>query len=301
MLGARGGVGLIKTLSFLFPPRQSSDSTQIEECLLRKSPVFPSSYCKAEVHIPRLSQNLVRTCVSSGFVWCSQDSSPLKSLPAQRRSPTFPKSPERNADRVFRNSPVFSESRLEAGGDSTPENCGSPVFGGNSPRVHNCNSEFMFSSQESFTSVVRSASGRPQSPVFPKSPAGILATSKSPGSSGSREEAQHPRSRCPAFDRTERLPQAHLEVQKPCANEASQRFDCAGGHRVTKLFSTVTSSGRIRSQLPFHLLFIATIVAKMSAWFLLFQAVANHPVGLNQPAVSGTVNAARALSLVSRV
>lgn len=222
----------MKTSCFLFPTSQSSDSTQIEECLLRKSPVFPSSYCKAEVHIPRLSQNMVQTCVSSGFVWCSQDSSPPKSLPAQRRSPTFPKSPEHNTDRVFRKCPVFSESRLEAGGDSTPENCGSPVFGGNSPRVHNCNPEFMFSSQESLTSVARSASCRPQSPVFPKSPAEILMASKSPGSSGSCEEAQHLRSRCPAVDRTGRLPQAHLEVQKPCTNEASQRFDCAGGHRV---------------------------------------------------------------------
>lgn len=233
MLGVHGGVRLIKTLCFLFPTNQSSDSTQIEECLLRKSPVFPSSYCKAEVHIPRLSQNLVQTCVSSGFVWCSQDSSPLKSLPAQSRSPTFPKSPERNSDRVFRKSPFFSESHLEAGGDSTPENCRSPVFGGNSPQVHNYNSEFMFSSQESLTSVVRSASCRPQSPVFPKSPAEILATSNSPGSSGSCEEAQHLRSRCPVFDRTEQLPQAHLEVQKHCMNEASQRFNCAGGHRVT--------------------------------------------------------------------
>ncbi|XP_056910188.1 uncharacterized protein uimc1 isoform X1 [Takifugu flavidus] len=210
---------------------EGSELTQIEECPLQKSPIFPSSYFKAEVHVPRLSQDLLQTCVSSGFVWCSQDSSPLKSLPAQLGSPTFPKSPERSSGRAFRKSPVFSDSHLGDGGDSTPENCRSPVFGRNSPpaaspspcrlQVHNCNSKFDFSSQESVTSVVRSTSSRSQSPVFPKNPAEISATCRSPGSSSSTEgEAEHLRSRSPVFDRTERLPRTCLDMQKHSMKEA---------------------------------------------------------------------------------
>lgn len=212
---------------------QGSESTQIEECPLQKSPIFPSSYFKAEVHVPRfgLSQDLLQTCVSSGLVWRSQDSSPLKSLPAQLGSPTFPKSPERSSDRAFRKSPVFSDSHLGDGGDSTLENCRSPVFGRNSPPaaspspskvpVHNCNSKFDFSSQESVTSVVRSTSCRSQSPVFPKNPAKISSTCRSPGSSSSTDgEAEQLRSRSPVFDRTERLPRTCLDMQKHSMKEA---------------------------------------------------------------------------------
>lgn len=207
---------------------QSSDSTQIGERPHRKSPVFPSSYHKAVVHVPRLCQDLVQSCMSSGFAWSSQDSSPLRSLPADCRSPTFPRSPERSSQRVSRKSPVLSESSREDDGGSTPENCRSPVFAGNaqpggcpSPRraqVHNCNSGSTLSSQE------RTASCRPQSPVFPKSPAETPATRKSPGSSDSCEgEAEQLRGRSPVFDGTERLPQTRLEVRKRSIREASQR------------------------------------------------------------------------------
>ncbi|XP_029704117.1 BRCA1-A complex subunit RAP80 isoform X4 [Takifugu rubripes] len=41
---------------------EGSELTQIEECPLQKSPIFPSSYFKAEVHVPRLSQDLLQTC-----------------------------------------------------------------------------------------------------------------------------------------------------------------------------------------------------------------------------------------------
>ncbi|KAJ0004069.1 hypothetical protein NQD34_010283 [Periophthalmus magnuspinnatus] len=80
---------------------QSCDSTQIEDCDLPKSPVFPSSslaqvQVQASVHVPRLDEKLLDSCVTSGFVLCSQDSS----LPTQNsnchqliHSPTFPKSP----------------------------------------------------------------------------------------------------------------------------------------------------------------------------------------------------------------
>lgn len=199
---------------------QSSDSTQIQE--FQKSPVFPSSYRRAEVCVPRLSQDLVR----SGIVRSSQDSWPLRSSAAHCRSPTFPRSPERSSQHV--------SLVREDGGESTPENRRSPVFAGNSPsgtcpsprrdQVHNCNSGFTFSSQESLTSVARTQSCGPQSPVFPGSPGGRPATRQSPGSSDSCEgEAEHLLSRSPVFDGTRRLPQTRLEVQKHSMKEASQR------------------------------------------------------------------------------
>lgn len=226
---------------------QSSDSTHIGERPHRESPVFPSSYRRAEVHVPRLRRDLVQSCVSSGFVWSSQDSSPLRPLPARCRSPTFPKSPERGSQSLSRKSPLFSESSREDGGESPPERCTSPVFAGNSqpgscpsprrPLVHNWNSGFTLSSQESPTSVARTQSGRAQSPVFPKSPA---ATRKSPGSSDSGEgEAEHLRSRSPVFDGTGR-PQ--LEEQLHPIKEASQ----------TQTDQTPPPSGLICSQLPFN-------------------------------------------------
>lgn len=167
-------------------------------------------------------------------MWSSQDSSPLRSLPARRRSPTFPKSPERTSEHLSGRSPVFSESSREDGGESTPENCRSPVFARNSQsgscpspcrsQVHNCNPGFTFSSQESLTSVARTSSCRAQSPVFPRSPVEIPATRESPGSCDSCEgEAEHLRSRSPVFDGTGGLAQTHLEVQKHSIKEASQR------------------------------------------------------------------------------
>ncbi|TDH05246.1 hypothetical protein EPR50_G00141570 [Perca flavescens] len=162
----------------------SSDSTQIEDCQLQKSPVFPSAGYRAEVHVPRLSQNLLETYRTSGFVLCSQDSctSTRKSPPAQPKSPTFPKSPKRSDNLTLSKSPVFSET--DQGEDEeteqAPEYFISPVFGRNTqhetspsacqPQVSVCNSGFTCSSQESLKSSVRSASCRPKSPVFPRSP-----------------------------------------------------------------------------------------------------------------------------------
>ncbi|XP_069366083.1 BRCA1-A complex subunit RAP80 isoform X2 [Paralichthys olivaceus] len=164
---------------------QSSDSVQVDDRLLRKSPVFLSNDCKALVQIPRLSQDLLETCRSSGFVLCSQDtSSPQTSLPAETKSPTFPRSPGNLTS--CPKSPVFSET-LQGDDDETQLTQGleylkSPVFGRNTerettpsacePLVSVCeNSGLEFSSQETFTSSVRTTSRRPQSPVFPRSPA----------------------------------------------------------------------------------------------------------------------------------
>lgn len=219
---------------------QSSDSTQINDCQLRKSPVFPLTGCRAEVHIPRLSHDLLQTCRTSGFVWCSQDSwtSPLKSLPAQPKSPTFSKSPTPTSDLTSRKSPVFSETDQGDDGEAEPrpEYCRSPVFGRNTqheksprpckPEVSVCNSGFTFSSQESLTSIVRSMSCRPQSPVFPRSPnppkshppPKRSATCKSQVSSET-DGGQTERSL--VFGRTGRPRKICLNVQKYSANASA--------------------------------------------------------------------------------
>lgn len=168
----------------------------------------------------------------SGIVCISQDSTPLRSLPAHCRSPTFPESPERGGEQVSRKSPVVSESSREDGGESTPENCTSPVFAGNSqsgtcpsPRrdpVLNSHSGLALSSQESSTSVARTESCRPQSPVFPRSPAGLPDTCQSPGSSDSCEgEAEDLLRRSPVFDGADPVPQTRLEVQKHSMNQTN--------------------------------------------------------------------------------
>ena len=163
---------------------QSSDSSQVEDSLLCKSPVFPSTDCRALVHVPRLSQDLLETCRSSGFVLCSQDTcaSPQRSLPAQPQSPTFPRSPGNLTS--CPKSPVSLQGHDEETQlTQSLEYLRSPVFGRNSqgettpsackPVLSVCeHSGLEFSSsQESLTSSVRSASCRPQSPVFPRSPA----------------------------------------------------------------------------------------------------------------------------------
>ncbi|XP_035481362.2 BRCA1-A complex subunit RAP80 isoform X2 [Scophthalmus maximus] len=170
---------------------QSSDSTQIDDCPLRTSPVFPSSACRAAVHIPRLGRDLLDDCRTSGFVLCSQDTF-TSTLPAQPESPTFPRSPGVLASCT--KSPVFSETEQ---GDSgamhlSPEYLKSPVFGRNTQReesqhdplisVCTSNSEhsgIVFSSQDSSSSSVRTASCRPHSPVFPRSP-GLPVKPRSP-------------------------------------------------------------------------------------------------------------------------
>ncbi|XP_040006701.1 neurofilament heavy polypeptide isoform X2 [Xiphias gladius] len=169
---------------------QSSDSTQIDDCQLPKSPVFPRTGCRAKVDVPRLSQDLLETCRTSGFVLCSQDSgtSTQKSQPARPKSPTFPRSPKSSSNlAACPKSPVFSEADQGDDGETelSPEYLKSPVFGRNTqperspsacnPPVSVCNpsrknSGFVFSTQESSTSSVRSTSHRPKSPVFPRSP-----------------------------------------------------------------------------------------------------------------------------------
>ncbi|XP_039632725.1 BRCA1-A complex subunit RAP80 [Perca fluviatilis] len=217
----------------------SSDSTQIEDCRLQKSPVFPSAGYRAEVHVPRLSQNLLETYRTSGFVLCSQDSctSTQKSPPAQPKNPTSPKSPKRSNNLTLSKSPVFSET--DQGEDEetgqAPEYFISPVFGRNTqhetspsacqPQVSVCNSGFTRSSQESLTSSVRLASCRPKSPVFPRSP-GLPRISPPPERSATCEspvfseadggQTEQSRGYCtsPVFGMTGRRQKSHLDELK---------------------------------------------------------------------------------------
>ncbi|KAM7374046.1 hypothetical protein PAMP_006723 [Pampus punctatissimus] len=209
---------------------QSCDSTQIDDCQLRKSPVFPSTVCRAEVQIPRLSQNLLETCRTSGFVLCSQDSSILTQMcpSAQQKSPTFPKSPTNTA---HPKSPVFSETDQGDDGDVelSPEYLKSPVFGSNTQHERSTsackpiseNSGFMFSSS------VRSTSCRPRSPVFSKSPAlpkNATTSERSafPKSPLPSETKRDGRSTSPVFCGTERRQNVHADVQKSVMSSAAE-------------------------------------------------------------------------------
>lgn len=213
---------------------QSSDSTQVGECPRGKSPVFSPPRRRAEVQVPRLCRDLLRSCLSSGFVWTSQDSSPLRPPPAPCRSPTFPKSPDRSSRQGSPKSPLSWPS-----GESTPENGTSPVFAGDSgpgsrPSPRSCNAGFSLWSQESLTPVARTASPPAPSPVFPKSPAGVPAASESPGSSDGAEgeaEAEHLRSRSPVFDGTGRPNRSIKEAsQRP-----RQAFACHSALSCTRM------------------------------------------------------------------
>ncbi|XP_056254168.1 uncharacterized protein uimc1 isoform X1 [Seriola aureovittata] len=228
-----------EALSLHLDSPQSSDSTQIEDCQLIKSPVFPLTSCSAKVQVPRLSQDLLETCRSSGFVLCSQDTltSTEMSVPAQVKSPTFPKSPKSSSKlTACPKSPVFSGTDQGDDGETEldPEYLKSPVFGRTTRREGSpsaskshptCeNSGFMFTSQDSLTSSVRSTSCRPQSPVFPRSPGPLNKPApperpticKSPVFSETdrgRTEQRHSCSTSPVFSRTGPRQRIHLDLQ----------------------------------------------------------------------------------------
>ncbi|XP_047463905.1 BRCA1-A complex subunit RAP80 isoform X2 [Mugil cephalus] len=196
----------------------SSDSTQIDDCELRKSPVFPLTGCRAEVQISRLNQNLLDSCRNSGFVFCSQDSCTSTQKSARPKSPTFP---GRNVTPCPK-SPVFSENDRgdDREAEPSPEYVKSPVFGRNTQREASpsackphgaassptCeNSGFNFSSQESLSPSARASSSRPKSPVFPSSPGlpenspssdELIIISDTPG----RAQQSHGHRKSPGFD-----------------------------------------------------------------------------------------------------
>ncbi|XP_070700231.1 neurofilament heavy polypeptide [Pempheris klunzingeri] len=240
-------------LSVALDSPQSSDSTQIDDYQLRKSPVFPSTGCRAEIHVPRLSQDLLETCRNSGFVLCTQDSwtSPQKSATTQPRSPTFPKSPEHSRNLTLSKSPVFSETNLGDDGetDPCPDYFKSPVLGRNTeherspsackPHVGVSNSGFMFSSQESLISSVSSMCHRPESPVFPRSPGPPKslppperpAACKSPiisETGGGPTEQRHGCCISPVFNRAGRRQNIHLNVREHSASPAAAELRASG-------------------------------------------------------------------------
>ncbi|KAM4726080.1 uncharacterized protein uimc1 isoform 2-T2 [Anableps anableps] len=189
---------------------QSSDSTHIDDSQLQMSPVFPLTGCRAEVHINKLSWDLVETCKSSGFVLCSQDSLISTQKSVQPRSPIFPQSNQISCPK----SPVFPGDDKEHEGklERSPTFVKSPVFGRTAEREMSLgasnhptceNAELGFSSQESLIPTGRSC--LPQSPVFPKT---------SPERSSLHKVKQRKeRSTSPVFGLTE--PQGTAQQDKP--------------------------------------------------------------------------------------
>ncbi|KAM9846987.1 uncharacterized protein uimc1 isoform 2-T2 [Aulostomus maculatus] len=252
-----------ESLPVLLDSPQSCDSTQIEDCELRKSPVFSLTGCAAEGHIPRLSRDLLDTCRISGFAPCSQDccTSTHKSQPSvQPKSPTFPKSPSNfplsESGAACPRSPLFSETDQ---GDNavlqlSPDCFKSPVFGRDTqqerstsackPPVGVCsptseNSGFMFSPQESLTSSLMPTSCQPKSPVFPRSPG--LPQNLNPSESSAfptspvfletgrgqdrQTEESHGRTKSPVFGRTLRREKIHPD--RNGLSRSCQRSSCS--------------------------------------------------------------------------
>lgn len=189
---------------------------------------------------------MLETYRTSGSVSCSQDSWTLSAPP---KSPIFPKS---SSDLTFHKSPVFSETDHGDSGENelSPDYCRSPVFGRNTqhkkslsphkPQVSDCNSGITLSSQESLTSSVRSASCRPQSPVFPRSPnppenlppPERSASCKSPASSGT-DGGQSEQS--PVFGRSGQ-PQKSLHSQDLRTVSSAVRRSC---HRFSSNLNVI--------------------------------------------------------------
>ncbi|KAK5918352.1 hypothetical protein CgunFtcFv8_003125 [Champsocephalus gunnari] len=233
-ISAQDSHGSSDCLSAPLGSPQSSDSTQIEDCQPPKSPVFPSPGCRAKVLVPRLSQDLLQTCRSSGFVLCSQDT-----LTSPRKSPTFPKSPKLSSKLSIKlplcRSPLFSD--LDEGDDG--EYFKSPVFGWNTQnktsasacKPQDCKSGF--SSQDSLTPSVRSTSCPPKSPVFPRCP-GLpnnphsserSATCRSPVSSesdGGQAEQSQGFCKSPVFGRTGQREHMNVDVQTHSSGSGSE-------------------------------------------------------------------------------
>lgn len=213
---------------------QSSDPTQIEDSQLHQSPVFPLTGCRAEVRIGRLSQDLLDTCRSSGFVLCSQNGSNATQKSPRPESPTFPESNVASCPK----SPALSGTDPDNSDEiePSPECAKSPVFGRNAQHERSLsarrpqdavrgqdgeNSGFTFSSQDSFT-----PSARPTSPVFPQSP-GILPS----------ERLAFPKS--PVRGQTE---PSHAHSESPVFGLQQQRCESPPASR--KVSSEVTVQGQ---------------------------------------------------------
>ncbi|XP_060942271.1 BRCA1-A complex subunit RAP80 [Limanda limanda] len=214
--------------------------------LLHKSPVFLSADVRALVHVPRLSQDLLETCRSSGFVLCSQDTSASPQTSAQPKSPTFPRSPGNLASCPRSPASLQEEDEEETQRTQSPEFLTSPVFGRNSPPetspracrplLRVCETS---SSEESVTSSVRTTPARHQSPAFPRSHAPPPERSPICGSPVFSAEPGHGPSPSPVFGRNHRrevgddepktsvvpseVERSNSEVSRAVGEESSQR------------------------------------------------------------------------------
>ncbi|KAK2882244.1 hypothetical protein Q8A73_022754 [Channa argus] len=230
-----------ESLSVPLDSPKSSDLTEIDDCQLHKSSIFPLIGHRTKVYIPRLSQELLETCKKTGFVLCSQDSwtSTQKFMPAQQKSPTFPKSPSSFA--ACPKSPVFSETDQGDDGETelNPECAKAPAFGRNAEHEKSpsaCNSHLcentgsMLSSQESLTSSMRSTAHQPKSPVFSKSPVlfkNFTAASKSPVFSETKK--RYDCSTSPVFGRTGRQQQIDPNVEKSLVGSSTEKLRGSNG------------------------------------------------------------------------
>ncbi|XP_029925242.1 uncharacterized protein uimc1 isoform X2 [Myripristis murdjan] len=255
-----------QSVSVPLDTQQDSDLTQIDHCQQPKSPVtllLPPLALKPEVCVTKLSQELLDTCNTSGFVLCSQETSTStqKCLPSQPKSPTFPKSStcSKNLDlsksTTFLKSPFFSETDQEEDGEvaHSPEYSKSPVFGRTNenqgspqacePKVQVCKlsqelqttcekSGLILCSQESLATSEKPLSCQPKSPVFPRSP-GI---SKNLTLSSS----QTPQPKSPVFSEMDKVDdgetqQSHGSSISPVFGKASPVFGKASQHQMVCL------------------------------------------------------------------
>ncbi|XP_077402418.1 uncharacterized protein uimc1 isoform X2 [Vanacampus margaritifer] len=150
---------LESAMEFLDSP-QSCDSTQIDDSPLLKSPVFPMSGRRARVLSSQLSQDVLQSCKTYGFMLCSQLMDESVPSSARHKSPVFCESDTGDDCAEYVKSPAFGE---EARHDSSPDGKASSPDGPNS--------DFIFSSQESLSPSARPSSCTPVSPIFPSSPA----------------------------------------------------------------------------------------------------------------------------------
>uniref|UniRef100_A0A8C5FFQ8 BRCA1-A complex subunit RAP80 n=1 Tax=Gadus morhua TaxID=8049 RepID=A0A8C5FFQ8_GADMO len=154
--------------------------SQTDPCLLPKTFKPSSSASKLHVQLPRLSPGILKTCRTSGFVVCSQQSltSTQTSLTSPSNSPTFPSSAT-NSDNVgYSKKPKFPKSAdcsdpdVEVIGETDPRfNCPkSPVFGrvGSTKALDNTSTapKSPVFGRVGSTKALDNTSTAPKSPVF---------------------------------------------------------------------------------------------------------------------------------------
>ncbi|XP_056451045.1 uncharacterized protein uimc1 isoform X2 [Gadus chalcogrammus] len=159
---------------------QDFSSSQTDPCLLPKTFKPSSSASKLHVQLPRLSPGILKTCRTSGFVLCSQQSltSTQTSLTSPSNSPTFPSSATHSDNVGYSKKPKFPKSAdcsdpdVEVIGETDPRfNCPkSPVFGrvGSTKALDNTSTapKSPVFGRVGSTKALDNTSTAPKSPVF---------------------------------------------------------------------------------------------------------------------------------------